>query len=545
VRAAALVTVLAVVALVCAAAGRAAPGRLAVGLADGASVEEVAARVEAATGGAVDRSLEALRALLVSVEDRGVALAALQGLPGVEYVEPVGPSRSLAFVPNDPLLYAQWYVDAIQPFDFWEAYPSFDTPVLVAVIDSGIDATHPEFAGRIVEARSFVKTKASVDTVGHGTMVAGEIAAATDNGEGIAGIGLPVKLLIAKVVGPARGISIEAEVKAIRWAADRGARVINLSLGGTRDPTNTQRDQYSALEQAAIEYAYTKGAVIVAATGNCSDVCPYEYADYPAALPHVIGVSALTQRNEVAGFSKRDKVFNDLVAPGAGIVSAFPYDLTDPACQFPGYSLCAANGQGTGDGTSFAAPLVTAAAALLISQRPDLQPSQVMSLLERTARDVSPAGRDALTGNGLLKVVDALAALQGPLPPADRFESNDDAGDDAYALFGERRTVAATIDYFDDPSDVYRVYVRASRRLEVALSGPAGGRPTIVVWRPGTKHVTDVTAIAVRSGAVLAHRSGQRPKLSYRAPRAGWYYVEVKAPKRGGGAYTLTVAKRR
>ncbi len=542
-RAAALVTVLAVVALVCAAAGRAAPGRLGVGLADGASAEEVAARVEAATGGAVDRSLEALRALVVSVEDRGVALAALQGLPGVEYVEPVGPSRSLAFVPNDPLLYAQWYIDAIQPFDFWEAYPPLATPVLVAVIDSGIDATHPEFAGRILEARSFVKTKATVDTVGHGTMVAGEIAAATDNGEGIAGIGLPVQLLIAKVVGPGKKISIEAEAKAIRWAADRGARVINLSLGGRRDPTNTARDTYSALEQAAIEYAYGKGAVIIAATGNCSDVC--RYASYPAALPHVLGVSALTQVNKVAPFSNRDPVFNDLVAPGAGIVSTFPYDLTDPACEYPGYSLCATNGRGTGDGTSFAAPLVSATAALLISLRPDLEPSQVMSLLERTARDMSPPGRDAPSGNGLLKVVDALAALQGPLPPADRFESNDDAGDDAYTLFGERRTVAATIDYFDDPSDVYRVYVRAGRRLELALSGPPGGRPTLVVWRPGTKHVTDVTVIAVRSGAVLAHKSGQRPKLSYRAPRAGWHYVEVKAPKRGGGAYSLSVAKRR
>jgi subtilisin family serine protease len=364
-----------------------------------------------------------------------------------------------------------------------------------------------------------------------------------DNALGIAGVGFPVQLLIGKVVGPAGGISVEAEAKAIRWAADRGARVINLSLSGRRDPTNTQRDTYSALEQAAVEYAYSKGAVIVAATGNCSQTCPYRYASYPAALPHVIGVSALAPGNSVPTFSNRDPVFNDIAAPGTGVVSTFPFALSDPACEYPGYSLCARDGFRNGDGTSFAAPLVSAAAALLIAQNPALDPSQVTALLEGTAVDISAPGRDLSTGNGIVNVRQALQALEHPLPPADRFEPNDDAGEGAYTLGGSRRTVVATIDYFDDPSDVYRVYVRAGRRLKVTLSG-GGGVPTLVLWRPGTKHVTAVTAIAVRSGSVIAFSKGQNERVSYRAPGSAWYFVEVKAPKRRGGEYHLSIDKR-
>ena len=226
-RPAAIVTA-AVAALALASGAWAAPGRIAVGLEQDVSPESVAALVETVTGGTVDRGLEALDALVVSVEDRGAALAALEGLPGVDYVEPITPSRSLSFVPNDPLAPSQWYLDSIQAFAFWDAYPVLE-PVRVAVIDSGIDASHPEFANRIVEAKSFVRTKATVDSVGHGTMVAGEIAALTDNGDGIAGVGLPVELLIAKVVAPSGGISVEAEAKAIRWAVDRDRKSTRLN----------------------------------------------------------------------------------------------------------------------------------------------------------------------------------------------------------------------------------------------------------------------------------------------------------------------------
>jgi subtilisin family serine protease len=539
-----LVLAVLVATLVGVAPAQGAPARIAVGLAEGTSPDVAAATIVAVTQGVVDRGLLPLDALVVSVPDRDAAVEALEQVAGIEYVEVISKSRSLAFVPTDPLIPLQWYLPAVRAFDYWPERPPLD-PVRVAVIDSGIDAGHPEFVNRVVASRSFVPGPPTTDSVGHGTMVAGEIGAAIDNAEGIAGLGFPVELVIAKVVGPDGNISVEAEAKAIRWAVDQGARVVNLSLGGPRDPRNPAVDTYSALEQAAVDYAYRKGAVIVAATGNCQQSCPYFYASYPAALPHVIGVSALRREGTVPVFSNRDAVFNDIASPGAGIVSTIPLTLSEPGCHPRGYSPCAGDALRNGNGTSFAAPLVSAAAALLLALRPELHPSQVMTLLERSADDILNPGRDLVSGNGQLDVYSALTLLTGsPVPPADRYETNDDAGDDAFTLYGSRRSVEATIDPFDDPSDVYRVSLRAGQRLFLNLKGPARTRPTLVVWRPGTKHVTAVTQLAIRTGAVVAYETAGNPRVAYRAPRGGSYYVEVKAARRAGGQYVLSLSKR-
>ena len=133
-----------------------------------------------------------------------------------------------------------------------------------------------------------------------------EIAATLDNGEGIAGVGIPVELVVAKVTDGG-SISLANEANAIRWAVDQGAQVVNLSLGGPRDPKNPKRDSYSAVEQAAVEYAVAHGVVVVAAAGNCSAAaCPEPYASYPAALPHVLGVGALNHTDATPLFSNRD-----------------------------------------------------------------------------------------------------------------------------------------------------------------------------------------------------------------------------------------------
>src|SRR5205807_1731896 len=123
------------------------------------------------------------------------------------------------------------------------------------------------FQDKVVLAKSFVGGSPYVDSEGHGTFVAGEIAASLD-GQGIVGMAYPAELLIAKVVRADGTIPLAAEAAAIRWAAANGAQVINLSLGGVRDPLDAARDTYSKLEQSAIEYAYRKGAVLVAAVGN-------------------------------------------------------------------------------------------------------------------------------------------------------------------------------------------------------------------------------------------------------------------------------------
>lgn len=459
-----------------------------------------------------------------------------------------------AWAPNDPLLARQWYATQSRAFDFWPEPPLLP-PVRVAVIDSGIDVGHPEFAGKIVGAKSFVGGSALTDEQGHGTFVAGLIAAAADNAQGIAGLAPAAQLLIAKVVTGDRDISVEAEAKAIRWAVAKGASVINMSLGGVRDPLDPDRDTFSSLERDAIAYAVSHGVVVVAAVGN-SDAAPgvpWRYASYPAALPHVLGVSALAKDGSSPAFSNRDAIYNDIAAPGEEILSTLPLALTaeSPACAEQGYSSCGPEEYRQAEGTSFAAPQVSAAAAMLLAVRPSLQPEQVLAILERSAVDATPANgcrrclqsRDSYTGWGRLDVAAALGALAGELPRADAYETNDDAGSQAYRLFfrGAVRSLEATLDYWDDQSDVYAVRLAKGQALYAGLRGPPGADAALEVWSPKTESVDDLRRqeLRVRQSA----RPGPRQYLAYRAPAAGWYFLQVKLASPGAGLYKLTLVK--
>lgn len=524
-------------------------GRFAVGVADEASVDEVARSIEA-TGRKPDRHLAALRALVVEAP----SARALRRLPGVAYVERLDLPRRVAFAPNDPLAARQWHLPQVRAFDFWPELPTL-AGVRVAVIDSGIDGTHPDLEGRIAGHRSFVGGSALTDQQGHGTFVAGLIAAETNNEIGVAGIAFPAQLLIAKVVRSSRLVSLEAEAAAIRWAVDEGARVINLSLGGLRDPRDADRDTYSSLEAAAVRYAYTRGAVLVAAVGNGDQApeSPWPWASYPAALPHVVGVSALGRDGGVPGFSNRDPIYNDIAAPGQDIVSTLPRAITSarPTCDEQGYSICGPDDYRNPEGTSFAAPQVAAAAALILAIRPLLQPNQVATLLERSAVDVNattgcrrcPFLRDSYSGWGRLDVAKALGGLDGPLPPADRFESNDDAGGLATPMRRSRADFRATLDFWDDPVDVYKTYLRRGQRLIVNLDGPRGSDTNLILWKPGTRQVEGLSLASLRLRAGQSARPGARERMRYRAPTPGWYYVQVKIATPGGGSYRLVFVK--
>jgi subtilisin family serine protease len=459
-----------------------------------------------------------------------------------------------AFAPNDPLVPRQWHLAANRAFDAWEELPPL-APVRVAVIDSGVDGKHPDLVAKIVAARSFVGGSPLVDTQGHGTFVAGLIAAETNNAIGVAGMAPSAQLVVAKVVREDRTIPLDAEAAAIRWAVDQGARVINLSLGGVRDPRDPRRDTYSAGEAKALAYAYARGAVIVAAVGNGDQapVSPWSYASYPAALPHVIGVSALARDGSIPAFSNRDPIYNDVSAPGEDIVSTFPRALTAqrPTCVEQGYSPCGPPDYRRAEGTSFAAPQVSAAAALLLAVHPGLKPDQVAVLLERSAADANassgcvrcPLQRDSLSGWGRLDVTAALGALQGPIPQADSYESNDSAGEGAYVLWGAVRRLEATLDFFDDPSDVYAVKLQLGQRLVARLDGTLRADANLVLWRPGTKQVDTLSGSVVRQRAAVAARPGPHEILRFTADQQGWWYVEVKLSTAGSGPYSLTVTK--
>ena len=440
-----------------------------------------------------------------------------------------------AFPNAEPDAAEQWYLVQDRAWDHWPSPPTLKT-VKVAVIDSGIDYGHPDFAGQIAGGRSFVPGSSwKTDSNGHGTFVAGLIAASPFNGIGIAGMAFNAKLLIAKVVQPNGDVSPAAEASAIEWAVREGARVINLSLGGTRDPEDSQIDSFSPVERDAIEYAYSQGAVIVAAVGNSTQApqTPWPFADYPAALPNVIGVAALRQDGSVPAWSNRDKQYVDIAAPGAGMFSTIPRSLVDasqPACAGQPYSNCGPSELNNAIGTSFAAPQVSAAAALLLGTDPALAPDQVMWLLERSARDMNPSdgcsacpvGRDALTGWGRLDVAAALTDLENgiKLPPPDRYEPNDNVGFQAYRL-SVPRTITDSLDYWDDPVDVYALRLRSGQRLYARLTAARDARITLELWGPGT---TDLTA----PGASTLARSttvGAQQRLSFQAPATGTYDI--------------------
>ncbi len=465
-----------------------------------------------------------------------------------------GASAARAFDNTEPFAAQQWYLPLDHAWDFWLAQPDL-TPVKVAVIDSGVDGRQPDLEGRIVLAKSFVGGSALTDTDGHGTFVAGEIAANPSNGIGIAGLAFNARLLIAKVVTADGSVSLQAEVAAIHWAVDHGARVINLSLGGVRDPLDSSLDTYSPLEQQAVDYAYAKGAVVVAAVGNGpqSPHTPWPFAHYPSALPHVIGVSAIRRDGSVPLYSNRDAVYNDLAAPGDAIFSTIPYGLvTDPACPDGPYSACGPLEFRDAIGTSFAAPQVAAAAALLLGEVPSLTPDQVAWALERGADDENVsngcaeclAGRDAFTGWGRLDVARALAlATDGAvLPPLDAYEPNDDAGPFSHALPPLPRTFSATLDYWDDDRDVYRVVLKPGQRLFARLSTVTAGRVSLELWSP---HTQRIEGAAASLQLAVGHTTGRQVRLAFRAQEPGTYYLAATLENglRDRTVYRLAVAK--
>jgi hypothetical protein len=218
-----------------------------------------------------------------------------------------------------------------------------------------------------------------------------------------------------------------------------------------------------------------------------------------------------------------------------------------PGCAAPGYTSCASGDYQSPDGTSFAAPQVSAAAAVLLGLDPSLRNSQVSRLLERHTDDVNassgcdqcPVGRDKYSGWGSLDVTKAVDFLgSGTLPPADRYEPNDSTAQ-AQPLWGSREDFGATLDFWDDPVDVYRVKLTAGQRLHMQVgAGWSNAAVNLTLWRPGT------TSLHRRAGLVAWTRHpGAAQHLSYRAARGGWYVVELRIKRHGQGRYTLKFTK--
>jgi serine protease len=320
---------------------------------------------------------------LVHVADAVRARQALEAEPAIAAVE-LNHIRYAFATPNDPRFASeQQYLLPLRAPAAWDVSHG-STAVKVAILDTGVDLDHPDLASRLLPGYDFVNyDTAAQDDEGHGTMVAGIAAAETNNGIGIAGVAWTASIMPVKVLDDS-GAGWDSDIaRGITWAADNGAQVINLSLGGP-DPSVTLYD--------AINYARRKGAVVVSAAGN--DGAPQ--LSYPAVYADV-AVGATDAAGDAAWFSNSG-YWVDVTAPGIGITST-------------ALAAGAADAYDTGSGTSFASPIVAGVAALVWAQHPGWSQGQVAAQILR-AWDRGPRGLDPFYGLGL---VDAYAAVGPPL----------------------------------------------------------------------------------------------------------------------------------
>jgi thermitase len=363
--------------------------------------------------------------------------------PNVEWAEPNG-IYYLTITPDDTYYSAQqrWYYDLISAASGWDTQTG-SSSVAIAIVDSGVDLDHPDLAGKIWtnpgeiagngiddDGNGYVDDVYGWDFVGsddgddgdrpgdnnpdvfagdpsvgdgidqdgsgtaddgvpHGTMVAGIVGAQTNNGRGVTGMAWGCKLMVVRAFNPEGWGYFSDIADAITYAAEKGAKVINLSFGG----------EYSQAVEAAVNYAHdTHGCVLVAAAGNSNA----SSLNYPASLANTIAVGASDSTNGRAYFSNWGSAL-DVVAPGVDIFSTFVQSQTGLASY------------GSGRGTSFATPLVSGLCALIWSHDPSLNNEQVRDILKSRAKDLpddpddSPNAGATWDGAGIINAFNALA----------------------------------------------------------------------------------------------------------------------------------------
>ena len=328
------------------------------------------------------RVLNRIRPLGIDVVrvPRGEVLSAVrryQALAGVQYAEPNFVLR-LSSLPDDGQIDHQYALQRIRAPRAWERYGNrwrSRGGARIAIVDSGIDRLHPEFAGKITHCRRWITGTGAAapgcqDLQVHGTHVAGIAAAIANNGSGIAGVAFDAEIMALQAFNTA-GAALNADVlAAMVYAARNGADVANYSFGGP-DHSKAQRD--------AVAFAASRGVVQVAAAGNAGK----RGVDYPARLRQVIAVSATDARDRLADFSSYGRAV-EVAAPGDAILSTLP-----------GTAL-----YGELSGTSMAAPHVAGAAALLRAQ--GYSAEQTRRRIRTGADDLGADGRDGRFGYGRL-----------------------------------------------------------------------------------------------------------------------------------------------
>jgi len=312
---------------------------------------------------------------------------ALSHNPKINFVENNFLAEAVG-TPNDRYYSSQWHLPKISAPLGWDISTG-SSNIAIAIIDSGADPTHPDLSSKLIPGYNFVNDNADThDAQGHGTAVAGSAAAIGNNYTGVSGVAWTNLIMPLVVVNSSYWASYYDISQAITYAADHGAKVMNISIAGSSSSSTLQN---------AVDYAWRKGAVIFASAGNYSTSSPY----YPAACDKVVAVSATTSSDTLSGFSNYGN-WVALSAPGESILT------TD-------------NGGGYGyhSGTSFSSPIAAGLGALIMSANPSLTNAQVVEIMRQNGDDLGAPGFDPYFGYGRINVYKSLLAATTDVPQSD------------------------------------------------------------------------------------------------------------------------------
>ncbi|MBW6469062.1 MAG: S8 family serine peptidase, partial [Coriobacteriia bacterium] len=396
--------------------------------------------------------------------------------PNVVFAEPDHTFSVTSLVPDDAYYsYQRTYMESIAAPGGWSVATGA-SDVVIAILDTGVSGSHGDLKGRLVAGRDVVNSDDDAsDDHGHGTSVAGIAAANGNNAFGIAGIDwgariMPVKVLNASGSGSASGIAA-----GIVWAADNGADVINMSLGGPSSNTTFQ---------AACDYAYGKGVVLVAAAGNDG----VEQVRYPAAYKSVIAVGALAGETR-ASFS----------CYGEGLELSAPGSRT--------YTTTLSGAYGYFSGTSAASPFVAGLAGLVLSVNGSLAPAEVRTVLANAAVDLGAPGWDKEYGWGKISVERSVLAAGGE-PPGPAPDPDSTAPTVAITNPGDGSAVSGNVVVAASASDD-RGVSRVDFFLNGTLLGSSSSEPYSVRWntRKSAEGAYRIEAVALDTSGNVARAS--------------------------------------
>ncbi|WP_433165902.1 S8 family serine peptidase [Kribbella sp. CA-247076] len=358
--------------------------------------------------------------------------------------------RRISAVPND-----EWYAEdqaaslnTVRVPQAWDVSKSTGNQI-VAVLDTGVDAGHPDLLGRLVPGFNATSpNRGPIDDNGHGTMTLGIIAAAANNGIGIAGVGWTTKAMPVKVLA-ADGSGYDVDIaEGIDWAVAHGAKVINMSLGGPGD---------NPVLRDSIQNAAINGVTLVAAAGNDGN----NVEQFPAAYPYVIAVGATNAGGALTSFSSYG-AWVDIAAPGWDILSTGVRSMTPPG--YEPYWYCT--------GTSCAAPIVAGVAALVKNKWPTLSDTEVATRLKVLARDAGPRGTDPYYGAGILDAYAALGGTWAPDFPISTADGNDQpARATKLTVTASAPATSSAPISVEGEVDWYAVDSAAPRNLKVSVTG--------------------------------------------------------------------------